>query len=257
MLRKYSNTRSLSDNLKLGVLTAFSAGMVNVASWVLFFAFTSNVTGHFAILAEEIAGGKWFQVIVVLIWIGLYMGGSFISNFIIIHGRQKYSYISHASPLVLEFFCLLGVGIYGTYYYEETLMETEIMVAALLFAMGLQNGLTASISNFQVKTTHLTGLTTDLGIHLSMLTKSVFRQRKATTDKIKLLSSIAASYLAGGVIAGYLVLEYEFQVFFYVCATIIFIIFYDLWRIYLILGYVQLRRARHRRRLRNEDEKNL
>ena len=37
--------------MKLGAMTAFSAGMVNVASLILFFSFTSNVTCHYAILA--------------------------------------------------------------------------------------------------------------------------------------------------------------------------------------------------------------
>lgn len=65
MLRKFSNSRTLSDNIKLGSLTAFSAGMVNVVSVMLFFAFTSNVTGHYAVLAEEIAKGNWYQAGVV------------------------------------------------------------------------------------------------------------------------------------------------------------------------------------------------
>jgi uncharacterized membrane protein YoaK (UPF0700 family) len=254
MLKKYSHTRSLSDNIKLGVLTAFSAGMVNVSSWVLFFAFTSNITGHYAILAEEIASGKWFQVVVVLIWILLYMGGSFLSNFIIIHGRHKYSYFSHAAPLILEFICLFAVGFYGTYYYEETLLETEYLVATLLLAMGLQNGLTASISNFAVKTTHLTGLTTDLGIHISLLTKRQHRNNPEIWNKLKLLSSIMFSYVMGAVLAGLLVLTYEFQVFFYVCGTIVFIIFYDLWKVYLLLGYFKIKRGQHRRRLENNND---
>jgi uncharacterized membrane protein YoaK (UPF0700 family) len=58
--------------------------------------------------------------------------------------------------------CLLFVGIYGQFYYQKTLEETEYLVALMLFATGLQNGLTASISNFSIKTTHLTGTTTDL-----------------------------------------------------------------------------------------------
>jgi hypothetical protein len=56
---------------------------------------------------------------------------------------------------------------------QKTLEETEALVALMLFATGLQNGLTASISNFSVKTTHLTGTTTDLGYwHLCLLRKN-------------------------------------------------------------------------------------
>jgi hypothetical protein len=33
------------------------------------------------------------------------------------------------------------VGIYGQFYYQKTLEETEYLVALMLFATGLQNGL--------------------------------------------------------------------------------------------------------------------
>ena len=253
MLRKFSNSRSLADNMKLGVLTAFTAGMVNVASLILFFSFTSNVTGHYAILAEEIAAGKWFQVIVVLSWILLYMFGSFVSNFIVIHGRNRHSFLSHSVPLGIEMICLLIVGFYGTNYYQETLIETEVLTALLLFAMGIQNGLTASISNFSVKTTHLTGLTTDLGIHLSLITKRSYRKNRAVVSKLKLMVAIATAYLTGGVIAGSITLFFEFKVFFYICVTILFIIFYDITKMYFSIKYVQMERRKIHKMHRGED----
>lgn len=227
MLRKFSHTRSNTDNIKLGVLTAFTAGMVNVASWILLFSFTSNVTGTYAILAEEISKGSGFQVMVVCLWLVLFFFGSYLSNNIVINSKEIRNHISHSIPLVLEFICLISVGVYGVFYYQETLLETELLIAAITFAMGLQNGLTASISNFAVKTTHLTGLTTDLAIHFSLLTKRKNREKKEITDKFKLLYSILLSYMAGAVTAGFITLKFEFQVFFYVSFTIIIIIFYD------------------------------
>lgn len=228
MLRKFSSTRSDRDNLKLGVLTAFTAGMTNVASLVLFFSFTSNITGHYAILAQEISNGNWFKVFIVLFWIFLFFIGSFLSNYIIINGKNLNTYLAHSLPLFFELLCLISVGVYGVYFYEETLMETEYLVATLLFAMGLQNGLTASISNFTVKTTHLTGLTTDLAIHLSLITQKEFRENRAIVTRIKLLLSIVTSYLVGGIIAGSITYYFEFKVFFYLSFAILIIIFYDL-----------------------------
>lgn len=227
MLRKFSNSRSFLDNLKLGTLTAFTAGMVNVASLVLFFSFTSNVTGHYAILAEEIANGKWFQVLVVFGWIFLFFFGSFVANNIIINGNKKRAFLTHSVPIILEVICFIIVGFYGHYYYGETLIETEFLVALLLFSMGLQNGLTASISNFSIKTTHLTGLTTDLAIHLSMLTKAKYRKKPEVVEKFKLLLAIAVSYTLGGVLAGSIIHYYEFKVFFYISAAMIVILLYD------------------------------
>ncbi|QDH79831.1 DUF1275 domain-containing protein [Echinicola soli] len=231
MLRKFSNSRTLSDNIKLGSLTAFSAGMVNVVSVMLFFAFTSNVTGHYAVLAEEIAKGNWYQAGVVAAWIMLFFLGGFTSNCIIIHFNKNYTYLSHAVPVILEILCLLIVGTYVQFYYAETLLETEWLVGLMLYAMGIQNGLTASISNSAVKTTHLTGLTTDLGMLFSMFTKKEYRQNPQLRGKLKIQLSIMVSYLSGGITAGYIYMTIAYNVFYIVCLFLLIVIGYDYYKL--------------------------
>ncbi|TSJ48036.1 YoaK family protein [Fluviicola chungangensis] len=233
MLRRFSNSRTFQDNLRLGVFTALIAGMVNVASLVLFYSFTSNLTGHFAILAQEIADGKWFQMLVVLFWIVLFFSGSFLSNNLIINSTRKNAFVSHSIPMVLEIGCFIFVGIYGQFFYAETLTQTEILVAVLLFSMGLQNGLTASISNFQVKTTHLTGLTTDLAIHLSLLTKKKYRMNAQVVEKTKLMAAIMSAYLAGGVFSGLIIQSVHFQVFYFISAAMLGVLTYDFVKTYV------------------------
>lgn len=231
MLRKFSNSRSLKENIQLGSLTAFSAGMVNVISVIIFFAFTSNVTGHYAILAEEIAKGNWYQAAVVAGWILLFFFGSFTSNFIVIHLNRKNKYLAHAIPVLIEIICLLIVGSYIQFSYKETLLETEAMVGLMLFAMGIQNGLTASISNSAVKTTHLTGLTTDLGMLFSMFTLKRFRKRPQLRGKLKLQLSIMLSYMAGGITAGYIYMTIQYNVFYIVCMFLVIVLAYDYSRL--------------------------
>ncbi|MBL7876922.1 MAG: DUF1275 domain-containing protein [Cyclobacteriaceae bacterium] len=243
MLRKYSNTRTLSDNIKLGVLTALVAGMVNVASFMLFFSFSSNVTGYFAIFAAEIARADYHQVTIVVGWIFLFFFGSFVSNAIVIHLNSKNMYIAHSLPIILEIVCLTTVGVYGQFFYQETLVETEILLSFMLFAMGLQNGLTASISNFAVKTTHLTGATTDLGILFSMFTKKEFRDNQEILNKAKLILSIACSYVIGAIISGFLYKYVQFKLFFIVSLLLVIIIAYDLYQL-KIVRYINLFRRK-------------
>jgi uncharacterized membrane protein YoaK (UPF0700 family) len=242
MLSKFSNSRSLRDNVQLGVLTAFCAGMVNVASLIIFFAFTSNATGHYAILAEEIVRGHWHQVGVVAIWIFLFFFGSFSSNFIVINLNSRNTYFAHALPLLIEMACLLAVGYYGVHHYQETLRETEVMIALMLYAMGIQNGLTATISNFAVKTTHLTGTTTDLGVLYSMFTKAEYRSNEELRGKAFLLTSIAISYISGGIASAFVYQEIGFKVFYLVCVFISFVIVYDYSKIRLMKAIGRNRR---------------
>lgn len=249
MLRKYSNSRSLSDNIKLGTLTAFTAGMVNIGSLLMFFSFSSNITGHYAILASEIVKGNFYQIAVVFSWIFLFFFGSFVSNLIVIHLNQKNAYLAHALPLILEIICLITVGFYGQFFYKETLTETETLLALMLFAMGLQNGLTASISNFTLKTTHLTGTTTDLGILFSMFTKAEYRNNEALKGKAKLLLSIAASYLFGAILSGFAYMYLGFKMFYAVSLVLIVVIFYDLYKLRVKRFFIQ----RNSRRLNIEN----
>ncbi|SHJ97679.1 YoaK family protein [Epilithonimonas mollis] len=233
MLRNYSNSRTLGDNIRLGTLTAFTAGTINIASLLIFLSFTSNVTGHYAILAAEISQGNWTQVLVVAGWIFLFFFGGFIANLSVINFNKKSKYFAHALPIILEILCLLAVGIYGQFYYKKTLEETEMLVALMLFATGLQNGLTASISNFSVKTTHLTGTTTDLGILFSMFTQKKFRKNPELIGRAKLLMSIMTAYLLGAVFSGLTYYHLEFRVFYVISVCLLVVIGYDFYKINL------------------------
>lgn len=249
MLRKYNNSRSHSDNIKLGTLSALSAGMVNIGSLLLFLSFSSNITGHYAILASEIVKGNLYQIAVVFLWIFLFFFGSFVSNMFVIHLNERNSYLAHSIPLILEMICLIVVGVYGDSFYAETLYETEFLLAILLFAMGLQNGLTASISNFSIKTTHLTGTTTDLGILFSMFTKREYRQNIALKQRASLLLYIVSFYLLGALIAGFTYSFLGFRIFYMVSVVLAIIIVYDLSKLRLKLFW------RQRKLIRNQLEK--
>ncbi|MBK1438580.1 DUF1275 domain-containing protein [Parapedobacter sp. ISTM3] len=237
MLRKFSNSRTQGDNIKLGTLTAFSAGMVNVVSLLLFLSFSSNVTGYYAILAAEIVKGNWYQTAIVFAWIFLFFMGGFVANFMVIHFNKRNKYFAHSLPISLEILCLLVVGFYGQFYYRETLAETELLLAFLLFAMGLQNGLTASISNFAVKTTHLTGTTTDLGILFSMFTKREFRSNPVLKKRAWLLSAITAAYITGAIVAGIAYFHIGFKLFYVISAFLVVVIGYDAYKIRVVRYY--------------------
>lgn len=241
MLRNYSNSRTLGDNIRLGTLTAFTAGTINIASLLIFLSFTSNVTGHYAVFAAEISKGNWGQVAVVGAWIFLFFFGSFTANFFVINFNRKSKYFAHAMPLVLEILCLLAVGFYGHHYYQKTLEEAEVLVGLMLFATGLQNGLTASISNFLVKTTHLTGTTTDLGILASMFTHKKYRRNPELMARGKLLISIMFAYVLGAVFSGLTYYYLEFSVFYVISMCLVVVIGYDFYKIHLRHFYTNYR----------------
>jgi uncharacterized membrane protein YoaK (UPF0700 family) len=250
VLRKYSHNRTLSDNIKLSILGALIAGMINVASFMIFVSFSSNVTGYFAILASEVVSGNMEQIMLVSFWIMLYISGSFTAGFMVTNLFRNNSYLAHATPLILQLLCILTVGFYCNFFYQETLLESEFLLSLLLFSMGLQNGLTASITNFQVKTTHLTGAVTDLGVIASMLTKPEFRTNKALLDKGKLIVATIVGYVAGGILFGMFFKTIAYNMFYVVAGLLLVMITYDQYTLWAL----RFRVIRHKRRLEMEME---
>ena len=94
--------------------------------------------------------------------------------------------------------------------------------------MGLQNSLVTSISNASVRTTHLTGLFTDLGIELSQL---FFYKEKEQNDKlissIKLRLTIISFFFIGGIVGGILYAKFKLHSLFFAASALVLGLIYD------------------------------
>lgn len=123
--------------------------------------------------------------------------GSFVSNFLIEIISRKDDHYIYVVPASIECLILFAIGFGG----QDLLLKSPNTIAfSLLFSMGLQNSLVTTISSARVRTTHLTGLFTDLGIELSQL---FFYKAKAQKHKlvssIKLRFTIISFFFIGGI----------------------------------------------------------
>lgn len=227
MMLQTGEGRKQAHDYLLGGTTALVAGLVNVCGVMAFFAFSSNVTGHVAVFAQELAQGHWHQVSVVMAWLFAFMFGAFVANALVTKSDVG-SAVAGQVPLVLETLVLAFTAYYGQHHYLETLRETECLVAALLFAMGLQNGTVSTVSNSVVRTTHLTGLFTDLGMELSMSLQPRFRGNAILRFKLRLHLLILAAYVLGGLMGGLLYLRYGFSALYLAVGLLVSILLHDL-----------------------------
>lgn len=233
LLLAHSENRNDSHNLVLGGLTAITAGIVNVCSVLAFFAFSSNVTGHLAVFAEELSKGHWHQVSVVLGWLLCFLFGAMVANLLVDGVGSRFRLLGHASAPLLQLALLMGVAFYCHLHYDESLRETEVLVSFLLFSMGLQNATVATVSNSVVKTTHVTGLFTDLGMELSMLVRGRAKHDARLRFKLALHLTILAGYLGGGVVGGLAFRQYRYLALFLAVAVLASVLAHDvalLWR---------------------------
>jgi uncharacterized membrane protein YoaK (UPF0700 family) len=200
MFRHQGKTRTLKHNLRIASLLSFVAGIVNVAGFLAVQRLTTNVTGHFAFFVDEVFKLDFWQGFIYFLYIFFFFLGSFVSNFIVeLTSRKHVNYI-YVIPTIIEGIILFGVALFGK---PLIIGNPNLLACCLLFAMGLQNSLVTTISNATVRTTHLTGLFTDLGIELSQL--FFYKQKE---QKIKLISSIKlrltiiSFFFLGGIFGG-------------------------------------------------------
>jgi uncharacterized membrane protein YoaK (UPF0700 family) len=216
MLRQSKGDRTLKQNLMLASSTAFAAGIINVAGMVAFLVFTSNITGHLANLAKNIVEQNSEEMISFVIWLLLFFSGAFISSYTVKTFGHKSQYKAHALPIVIEIVILLFVAIYGHNFYTETQLEREIVIGCTIFAMGLQNGLVSTITGGLIKSTHLTGLFTDLGSELAEYIHPRSAKNIEIKNKIYVRLTVLSFYLVGGLAGGFFFDRYEFAVFYFV-----------------------------------------
>lgn len=228
MLRQAKEDRTLKENLLLASSTAFVSGVTNVAGVIAFLSFTSNVTGHVANLAKHVVEQNFREIGVFFVWLLLFFSGAFLSNFIIRSLQDRSKYRAHSVPMIVEIVILFCVAIYGYHFYDETRLEREILIGAILFSMGLQNSLVSNISGGLIKTSHLTGLFTDLGADVAEVMHPKTTNTEAAKSRVIIRLTILTFYFIGGVAGGYFFDLYDFRIFFCIPLILLTILYYDL-----------------------------
>jgi uncharacterized membrane protein YoaK (UPF0700 family) len=200
MFRHVGKGRTLAHNLQLASLLSLVAGIVNVTGIFALQTLTTNVTGHFAYFADGIAQGHFGQAWVFLLYIIAFLFGAFSANFLIeFTSRHDFKY-GAVIPIFIVVFILVSIAFLGP---EAVKANGNFIACSLLYAMGLQNALVTSLSNAVVRTTHLTGLFTDLGIELSKLTFQRNAEiQKALLSSVKLRLAIIAFFFSGCIVGG-------------------------------------------------------
>lgn len=233
MFRHQGKTRTLSHNLQIASLLSLVAGMVNVTGFFAVNRLTTNVTGHFAYFVDEVSKLHFWQAFTYFLYTFCFCFGSFVSNFLIEFISSKNDRYIYSFPASFELILLIVLGCANHKMVDQ---HPDIIACSLLFAMGLQNSLVTTLSNASVRTTHLTGLFTDLGIELSQLFfYKAHAQKEALLSSIKLRLTIISCFFIGGVIGGVLFVRFSLKTLFAAAIILAFGLIYDNIRYRIIL----------------------
>jgi uncharacterized membrane protein YoaK (UPF0700 family) len=197
-----SPARTDLSNRRLGRSLAFVAGAVNAGGFFAVGQYTSHMSGVVSALADNAALGNGGLMIAGLTALLSFVSGAAVSALLINWGRRNAAQSQYAIPLVVEAALLLCFGLLGASL--EQLRLLPAIVSLLCFVMGLQNAIITKISKAEIRTTHVTGLVTDIGIELGKLaywnrrTAPAASKVDADRPKLALLLSLLAMFLLGG-----------------------------------------------------------
>ncbi len=226
MFRHQGKNRTFIHNLRLATLLSMVAGIVNITGVLAIRTLTTNVTGHFAYFSEEIMQHDYASAFTFLIFTLFFLAGAFVSSFLSEWVGTKKPQLAHVIPIALEIVVLVAVSIFGKEV-NITLFEGKYMAFLLLFAMGIQNALVTKISQSTVRTTHLTGLFTDLGIEMSQLffykkAEEVKRLRTNIYLRFSIIGCFFLGCFSGGFLYDYLKIKTLFVAVFFLIIALLY-----------------------------------
>ncbi|NMM81470.1 hypothetical protein B2J86_11145 [Acidovorax sp. SRB_14] len=199
--------RTSSTNRTLGLLLAFNAGAVNAGGFLVVHLYTSHMTGFLSLLADNLVLGNMALVLSAVGTLWAFLSGAGTTAILVNWARSHRLRSGFALPLLLEAVLMLLFGLVGAVTLTwHTVFAVPLTVLLLAFIMGLQNAVVTKMSAAQIRTTHMTGVITDLGIEMGKMfywNRSgvpAEGQVRANHARMRLYASLLAMFTAGGVV---------------------------------------------------------
>ena len=193
-LRRLTRSQRTEDaNRHLARYLAFIAGATNAGGLLAVGQYTSHMSGIVSAMADNLAVGKIPLVLAGLVAALAFLFGAILTTLLVRWARARRLESEYALPLLLEAGLLVAFGMKGRVFTGGRVLD---VIMLLCFTMGLQNAIITKISDAVIRTTHLTGMVTDIGIALGR----IFIEIAGDEDllKLRLLSSLIGLFFIGG-----------------------------------------------------------
>ena len=165
----------LPANQKLWQGLAFHAGYLNAAGFLACHRFVSHMTGFGSQVGLNLGANEYlfaFEMVLapVFFMVGATYAGVLVDRRLVKNTSPRL--IQGISVILLINIIILVFGKMGLFgYFGEPLTNQRdfVLLFLLTFCCGLQNGLFVSITSGLIRTTHITGLCTDIGLNIVRL----------------------------------------------------------------------------------------
>jgi uncharacterized membrane protein YoaK (UPF0700 family) len=199
--------RTAGADRQLAFGLAFVAGAINAGGFLAVQQYTSHMTGIVSSMADNIALGAYDLVLVGAGGLSSFVAGAVVSAMMVHYARERQLNSEYAIPLLLEALLLLAFGVLGARLAEIPGLFVPLTVMLLCFIMGLQNAVVTTLSGTALRTTHITGVVTDIGIELGtlfyrrMVDQSARKHgRSGQASQLRMLVRLVLSFFLGGIV---------------------------------------------------------
>lgn len=174
--------RSDRSNLHLGVVLCAIAGGLNAGGFLAVGRYTSHMTGLISSAADDLVLGRLIPALAALLMVLAFVLGAACTAMIVNYAKRNAFEFIYTPVLLLEAILLLAFGILGSGLLQHEMISISLSAFLLCYVMGLQNALITKISHAEIRTTHVTGLVTDIGIELG---KMIYWNRHEDETQLK------------------------------------------------------------------------
>jgi len=177
-----AQAHSFAQQARLAITLAWVAGYTNIIAILSCHTVVSHASGTTSNLGRDLAEQRWGPAAFALFLLVTFLLGAMLSAFATEWGRRRAWESIYIAPILLQALMLavfaLGLEFIprtlllesaGSITYSTSSWSRYVIIGAASAAMGLQNATITRISNGVVRTTHVTGVLTDLGLELVQL----------------------------------------------------------------------------------------
>jgi Predicted membrane protein len=169
VLIQVGQARTIAVDLRLAIWLSLVAGAVNAAGFRALGYFSANMTGNVSTASDMLALGRFAGAFWLLMLLAAFVFGAFVSGLLIAAGERRNLRGIYAFSILLEAGLLVGLALLDLTWSAQA--GGQLMMVGLSMLMGLQNAATTKISDAKVRTSHVSGIATDLGLELAELSR--------------------------------------------------------------------------------------
>lgn len=210
MLKLDANVFSEKFIYSIWFLMSFQAGYVNVGGFYESGNFVSHVTGTSSQIGINLVNMNWLTLFSFIIVLLAFIGGAAFASYyiegvkILNKSKPRYTFVLYVKAIFFGLIFILSSHEWSEVFSIEKQFIIYAIIFLLSFCCGVQNSTCAIATGGFLKPTHMTGLSTDIGIFIS----KIFAWRKIgkkdigeDVNKHKVRIGILCSFIAGGFVA--------------------------------------------------------